>query len=276
MRHQHAHSIRIVCGLIYLSQLFAVSGFCQDNGLDLAGIFQQQVDRKLDVPESEQRKYVELLAASLGSPESSNPQYVVLVDRNPFVQAAMIFRICPDGAFDFIGASPVSTGKPGKFDHFVTPIGVFAHTVDNLDFRSEGTRNEFGIRGYGRKGLRVYDFGWQKAEKGWDGRGEGTLRLQMHGTDPDHLESKLGTPQSKGCVRIPATLNTFVDVYGILDGDYEAAMAQGETFWVLLKTRVTIPWSGKFLVVVDTGRKNRPTWSPYPISGRNLGKRLRQ
>jgi hypothetical protein len=24
-----------------------------------------------------------------------------------------------------IGASPVATGRPGEFDHFITPLGVF-------------------------------------------------------------------------------------------------------------------------------------------------------
>jgi hypothetical protein len=250
-----------VWGSIFLSPLLAGVRFSADDGAQLAAIFRQQVDRKLEVPKNEQLKYGDLLAESLGSIESSKPQFVVLVDRNVFVQAAMIFWISPDGTFDFIGASPVSTGKPGKFDHFTTPTGVFAHTVGNPDFRSEGTNNEFGIRGYGRKGMRVYDFGWQNAQKGWGGGGEGVLRLQMHATDPDRLESRLGTPQSKGCVRIPARLNTFIDQYGILDGDYEAAIAEGQTFWVLSKTRTPTPWSGEFLVVVDTGRTKRPAWS---------------
>jgi hypothetical protein len=36
---------------------------------------------------------------------------------------------------------------------------VFEHTLDNPDFRAEGTVNEFGIRGYGTKGMRIFDFG---------------------------------------------------------------------------------------------------------------------
>jgi hypothetical protein len=86
----------------------------------------------------------------------------------------------------------------------------------------------------------------------------------MHATDPKLLEKKLGTPQSKGCIRIPATLNTFLDHYGILDGDYDKAMAAGITFWVLPKTREVTSWSGRFLVVVDTGCTKRPAWSPPP------------
>jgi hypothetical protein len=183
----------------------------------------------------------------------------------------MMYWMSSDRVFSFIGASPVSTGKPGGFEHFITPTGVFEHTIDNLDFLAEGTRNQFGIRGYGRKGMRVYDFGWQTAQKGWDGHGESELRLQMHATDPDLLEKKLGTAQSKGCIRIPATLNTFIDHYGILDGDYEEAMDAGMTFWVLSKTREPTPWSGKFLVVVDSGRTERPAWATTPqMSWRRL------
>jgi hypothetical protein len=100
----------------------------------------------------------------------------------------MIYWMSPERVFYFIGASPVSTGKPGRFDHFETPTGVFEHTVGNPDFRSEGTRNKLGIRGYGRKGIRVYDFGWQNAVRGWGRGGTGVMRLQMHATDPDLLE----------------------------------------------------------------------------------------
>jgi hypothetical protein len=236
----------------------------------LAAAYARQVDRWRDIPESEQRAYAELLAENLVEENLHQAQYVVIVDRNPLVQAAMIYWMSTDGEFHFIGASPVSTGKPGRFEHFLTPTGVFEHTIDNLDFFAEGTRNEFGIRGYGRAGMRVYDFGWHTAEKGWGSGGEGPMRLQMHATDPDLLEKKLGTRQSKGCIRIPATLNTFIDHYGILDGDYEEAMTEGMTFWVLSKKREATPWSGRFLVVVDTGRSKRPhvpaRKDPYPKS----------
>lgn len=273
-RNLHTSAARV---LIFLSPLVAATNVPQDQDHPrLADIFQRQVDRKLELPENEQRRYADLLGEHLPAAERDTPQYVVLVDRNRFVQAAMIFWIRPDRDFEFIGASPVSTGKPGQFEHFVTPTGVFKHGIENPDFRAEGTLNEFGIRGYGRKGMRVYDFGWQKAEKGWGGGGVGTLRLQMHATDPDRLASRLGTRQSEGCIRIPATLNTFIDEYGILDGDYETAMDDGKTFWVLPKTRKATPWSGQFLVVVDSGRTRRPAWSPDPMSSKISRKRFRK
>jgi hypothetical protein len=45
----------------------------------------------------------------------------------------------------------------------------------------------------------------------------------MHATDPDYLEQRLGHPASEGCVRIPATMNRFLDVHGVPDADYERA-----------------------------------------------------
>ena len=124
-----------------LCPLAAHVDFGTNDGASLARVYEQQVDRLLNIPESEQRAYAELLAKNLAAVSSNEAQYVVIVDRNKFVQAAMIYWMSPDGIYHFIGASPVSTGKPGRFDHFVTPTGVFEHTIDNLDFLSQGTRN---------------------------------------------------------------------------------------------------------------------------------------
>lgn len=233
------------------------------DGTSLARNYAREVDRRLTVPANEQMAWAALLSTLLADKELS-PQYVVLVDRNPFIQAVAIYWMAPDGTFHFIGASPASTGKPGSFDHFITPTGVFEHTVANPDFRAEGTRNENGILGYGRKGMRVYDFGWQQAERGWGREGEATMRLQMHATDPELLERRLGTIQSKGCIRIPAALDTFIDRHAILDADYKQAIAAGQTFYVLSGAREPSPWSGRYLVIVDTGRTSRPSWSPLP------------
>jgi hypothetical protein len=240
--------------------------YAEESGTKLATLYEQQVDRRLNLPEEEQRRYVGILDDALSEAGLHNlaPQYVVLVDRNVFVQAAMIFWKSGKGELSFIGASPASTGNPGQFEHFETPIGVFDHTLDNLDFRAEGTRNEFGILGYGTKGMRIYDFGWLKAPKGWGDGIESIMRLQLHATDPDSLEPRLGSAQSKGCIRIPATLNTFIDHYGILDADYDRAVAEGRTLWVLNPSREPTPWSGRYMVVVDTKRDQRPFWSPLP------------
>jgi hypothetical protein len=158
----------------------------------------------------------------------------------------------------------VSTGRPGTYDHFVTPLGVFEHTPHNLDFRAEGTMNEFGIRGYGARGMRIYDFGWAQGERGWGGGGTSQMRLQMHATDPDKLEPILGIRHSKGCIRIPAALNEFFDEYGILDADYEALAAAGQSLWVLTPQRAPTSWAGRYLVVINSERKTRPAWLPLP------------
>ena len=47
----------------------------------------------------------------------------------------------------------------------------------------------------------------------------------------------LGIRHSKGCVRIPASLNTFLDHYGILDAEYEALRRTGKSLWVLKSDR---------------------------------------
>ena len=231
--------------------------------VDLASLFARTVDNALVVPAEVQGSYARqasrlLAAAGLVSLPA---QVVVVVDSNPRVQALLLFWMAPGATPQLLGASPVSTGRPGRFDYFETPLGVFDHSIANLDFRAEGTKTENGFKGYGEKGLRVFDFGWQLSPKGWGDRRPSTMRLQMHATDPTYLEPRLGSVQSKGCVRIPATLNKFIDHYGLLDADYEQAMRQGARFWVLDPQRQPTPWSGRYLVVLDSGSTQRPPWS---------------
>jgi len=109
--------------------------------------------------------------------------------------------------------------------------------------------------------MRIFDFGWVKAPKGWGDYGLSRLRLQVHATDPDRLDNRLGTPQSEGCVRTTASFNGFLDRHGILDGDYNRASAQGGALSVLSPNREQTQWSGRYLVVVDSGRQQRPVWA---------------
>ena len=233
----------------------------------LRDVFAQDVTRRLRLPGAEQRAYAERLEAALNANELGNlsGEYVVLVDRNPNVQALFIyFRAAPADNWQMIGASPVSTGRPGEYDHFITPLGVFEHTPANMDFRAEGTENENHIRGYGRRDMRIFDLGWAQGERGWGKGGMSQMRFQMHATDPDRLEPLLGIRHSKGCVRIPASLNTFLDHYGILDAEYAQLVDSGKSLWVLKSDRQIMPWAGRFIVVVDSQRKSRPAWSPAP------------
>lgn len=246
--------------LLIISFLLASSpaSLRAEDGTSLTPAFQREVELQFDVPPQYLPRYAQLLEAALASagiPITSS-QYVVMVDRNPDVQAVLVYWLDAQASSDrlhFIGASPASTGKPGKFDHFITPLGVFAHTLDNKDYRAEGTYNILGLRALGTKSMRVYDFGWTLGERGWGRGGISQMRLLMHTTDPDRLEQQLGKAMSKGCIRIPATLNSFIDRYGLLDADYEQAMAKGKKFWVIRPDRSPTPWSGRYLVVVDSG-----------------------
>jgi len=260
-----SNNFRVVVVVLALWLLGATQSFAMESALALRGIYMQKVDRRLAVPQEEQRYYAGQLIRELklAGMEKLPPQYVVLVDRSPQVQALLLFWIADAGHAEFIGASPVSTGRKGGFMYYETPVGVFDHSVANPDFRAEGTENVLGILGYGVKGMRVYDFGWQRARRTWK-PGKGEMRLQMHTTDPRYLEPRLGTVQSMGCIRIPATLNTLIDHYGILDADYEQAIASGRYFRTLRPDREPTPWSGRFLVIMDTNRTTRPSWSPKP------------
>ena len=226
--------------------------------------FAREVDRRLDVPQADQQRYILQLEQVLrpdGLADAAG-QSLILVDRSPLVQAAMVLVRTQAGAWHWLGATPVSTGKPGTFEHFLTPLGAFAHTLENPDFRALGTLNKNRIRGYGVRGRRVFDFGWQLAERGWGDGGTSNMRLQMHATDPRVLEPRLGRVGSEGCIRIPATLNVFLDIHGVLDADYERAAASGQKLWILKADRQTVPWPGRLMVVVDSQAAGRPAWSP--------------
>lgn len=241
--------------------------FGPDPGVPLAADFERDVVRRLQLPAEERDAYSVLLQAALATAQLqlAAPQFVLLVDRSPNVQAALLYYGPTEAGWGLVGASPVSTGLPGRYEHFTTPLGVFEHTRANPDFRAEGTQNKLGFRGYGRQGLRVYDFGWIDAPRGWGDGAMGVLRLQMHATDPDLAEWRLGTAQSEGCVRIPSALNDFIDRHGLLDQDYLQAAADGSRLWVLRPDRTPTATPGRYLVVVDSARAQRPVWAALPV-----------
>ena len=241
-------------------------GYAIESALELRDIYSQTVDRKLDLPAEEQRYYGELLLYKLQQAGLSNlpPQYMLMIDRSPQIQAALLFFLGEGGSIELIGASPVSTGKVGGYEYFETPLGIFDHSTINPDFRAEGTKNKLGLMGYGSKGMRVYDFGWVMARKTWTPE-MGEMRLQLHSTDPLRLEPRLGSAQSMGCIRIPATLNKLIDHYGVLDADYELASHNKRILQLLDPEREPTPWSGRYMIVVDSRRVMRPDWSSLPI-----------
>ena len=189
-----------------------------------------------------------------GGYKIDRPQLLVVVDRNPRVQQMRIVLARPDAPWQSLGGSKVSTGSPHGFEHFLTPTGVFPHTDRILDWRAEGTFNENHVRGFGLEGMRVWDFGWQPAVKGWGPPGGvGKMRLLLHATDPATLERRIGRPASDGCVRIPTAMNRFLDVHGVLDSDYERAAQRNARFAaLLLPDRTPTALAGSALVIIDS------------------------
>jgi len=260
----------VLGGLMALRHAWA-QGVAPATNVPLAEAFSAEVQPRLHPDADAVAWYTQALQDALLVAQRSpgQPQFVLLVDRNPAVQALLIFWGGDTQPWQLLGASPVSTGLPGRYEHFETPLGVFDHDPRHGDFRAEGTLNVHGVRGYGVRGMRVFDFGWVAAAKGWGDRAMSTMRLQMHATDPDLLEPWLGSARSKGCVRISASLNRFLDRYGLIDQAYEQrAQATGKPPWVWLTNRQPGPWAGRYLVVVESPARSRSSWAPPPAGER--------
>jgi hypothetical protein len=251
-----------ICLLAAAGGLYAAGA--AENAARWRALFAAEVKPALTLPQESVAWY----ASQLAGVAFSGREFVAVVDRNENVQALVLLLRDQAGSFHLIGAAPVSTGLPGRFDYFETPLGAFAHSTEHRDYRALGTKNENGIRGYGRRGMRVFDLGWIPAKKGWGDGAVMDIRMQMHATDPGHLEMHLGTRRSKGCIRIHSTLNEFFDKYGILDAGYVREAAAGERAYVLRKDWAPAEEAGQWIVVVDSGLSQRPAWSPAPFSQR--------
>ncbi len=181
-------------------------------------------------------------------------QVVLVVDRSALVQRLWVVAAYPEGeAWEVVGQVRVSTGKPGRKEHFRTPVGVFENGTAVLGYRAQGTYNENHILGNGTRGMRVWDFGWQTTD---DWRTPGALmavRLEMHATDPAVLEPRLGHWDSEGCIRIPSKFNLYLDQHGLIDAELqEAAQTQRRFAALLPKDATPTPLAGHLVVVVDT------------------------
>ncbi len=181
-------------------------------------------------------------------------QVVLVVDRSPQVQRLWVTVATPGiDSLQSLGSVHVSTGKPGRKEHFRTPVGVFINDVDILGYRAQGTYNENHIRGIGVRGMRVWDFGWQTTDDWRTPHALMAVRMEMHATDPDVLEPRLGRWDSEGCVRIPSRFNSFLDQSGLIDAKDWAAAQDDRRFAALLpKHVVPNPLAGQTLVVIDT------------------------
>lgn len=222
---------------------------------EIAEQFEQRVARRLQLPASEGRLYASMTELQVMSDRHGllEPQYLLLVDGNPHVQAAFLMWRLGPGAYDLLGASPVSTGGPVRPDYLETPQGVFERADGELH-ASMGPCDLAQPRICRREGARVLDFGWQRARNA-SGRGRlMPMRLQARAANP-LAERRLGTACTDGCILLPASLMHLLDELGLLDAglQYEAPARTA-----------TLPYRGRYLVVVDSGREERPAWSPAP------------
>jgi hypothetical protein len=190
------------------------------------------------------------------------PQLVLIVDRAPRGQLLAMVLARPDGDWTILGTSRVSTGKPGRLQHFKTPVGVLLNDGSEIGYRAQGTFNQNHIRGLGVKGMRVWDFGWQTTD---DWRTPGAtmeVRVEMHATDPSVLEERIGRADSEGCIRLPDALNRFLDRHGIIDAAIEQLGETDIGYRALLSPRLDpTPLAGDAVIVVDS---SEPWAKPYP------------
>lgn len=184
------------------------------------------------------------------NPEITDFQYLVYADRNPSEQNIYICYYDADRKdIIFIGGAKTSTGNSKrKGDYFETPTGFFKNDPRILGYRAQGTKNKKGWMGLGTKNSRVWDFGWQGTVKCGH---PCQIRMLMHATDPHFGEARLGSIDSKGCVRLSNKLARFIDYYGIIDRDYESSPDRSRQA-LLLPGRKPVKNAGNFLLVGDS------------------------
>lgn len=225
---------------------------------ELAQSYASRVPQSLRLPGGETRLYAGMaeLQLMLHPQALDAPQYVLVVDRCPNVQAAFLFWRLVAGSYQLIGASPASTGCQASSDHFETPQGVFEHV--DVDGRPVAAGCESASPPSCRRdGHRVYDFGVQRARLASGTGRPRDMRLQMRAADRA-AERYLGVPGSDGCILLPASLIDFVDDFGLLDGPGEGRAPRRPP-------RHVLPFRGRHLLVVDSERDERPSWSPSPL-----------
>jgi hypothetical protein len=227
--------------------LAAAAALCTPFAVRAAGVctphelkqrFTRAVAGRLPVPANEAMIYTMLAEAELavhpGAPD--DPQYLLVVDSCPAVQAALLFWRLVPGRCELVGATAASTGAPARPGCVETPCGVFAQA---------------GAPDAGHAlAARVYDFGVQRVRR-TPGQGPAALHLRAHAAF-GATRAHLGTAQSDGRVLLPASLVAFLDAYGVLD-------AQGDD--VRTPDGQALPFAGQYLVVVDSERDQRPDWT---------------
>ena len=212
---------------------------------ELRQAYRREVRRRLEVPRDEVRLYGSVAELQLFSTrqELVAPQYLLMVDCNPHVQAALLFWRLLAGSYELVGASPVSTGEAADPPRAVR--GLF----EAAGFAGGESACAQSPSRLCRSGdLRVYDFGWPRNH----GRARaGDLRVQVRGADGAAAQ-RLGSPCAEDCILLPASLVAFLDEYGVLDEGSGRPQ------------RHVLPFRGRHLLVVDSEREERPEWSPPP------------
>jgi hypothetical protein len=230
----------------------------------IAGMLAAEVPHPLTLSPTRQDNLI-ALARTMATEDHfiiRRPQFVLIVDRAIHGQTLSLTLARPDGPWQILGSRAVSTGKPGRKEHFKTPVGVLLNDGSELGYRAEGTYNQNHIRGLGVKGMRVWDFGWKRSDD-WRTPGATMLvRVEMHATDPAVLAQRLGSADSEGCIRIPGALNQFLDRHGIIDADIERLAARDAGYRALLSRQLSpTPLAGDAVIVVDS---SEPWAKPYP------------
>ena len=88
----------------------------------LAKEFSVSVSPYLKVPEPVSIEYASRLDGAFKGTNIwlSNQQFVLLVDRNPNIQAAFLYLGSQQDGWSLLGVAPISSGLPGTFEHFLT------------------------------------------------------------------------------------------------------------------------------------------------------------
>ena len=199
------------------------------------------------------------LRSTIARQTGAKPQgFFLIVDRSISSQT-MDLMYAQNNEWYYITSTHVSTGKPGRKEHFKTPTGVFIYNGDIMGYRALGTYNQNHIRGIGLKNSRVWDFGWQSTED-WKTPGATTqIRMEMHATDPANLEHRIGRPDSEGCIRIHADVNKLLDEYGILDHDTNMDAQSGDNGWASLlgSHHHFLNSAGNTLIIIDSSTSQK-------------------
>ncbi len=238
----------LVCFSLFPKFLYA--GGVPEEVIRLQQKFQEHVD-KIEIASSYEKTLKEKVQVTIFTNQNTIPtysQYFLLVDRNPDTQIiSLAFLNIEEKEVVILGSGKTSTGNPLRNGYYETPIGVFLNTPSNMSYRALGTRNSKGWRGFGVKGSRVWDLGWQKSKNVKNP--DINIRMLIHATDPDAGEKRLGTRDSKGCIRLSAKFNYFLDHHGILDAEFEK---NEKKKYILPKDREKVVYAGNLIVVVDS------------------------